>query len=108
MWFICLFFPCLIALYIHSKKFKINNYVEYLMLYGIYNVLVNLFGSFVCAFKSSQSWYALDKNIFTFSFSFKYLLITCLFSFIIIYILEFINNNFKLEVILRRKNNEKK
>lgn len=108
MWFICLFFPCLIALFIHSKKFKVNDNIEYIMLYGIYNVLVNLFGSFVCTFKSSQAWYALDKNIFTFSFSYKYLLITCLFSFIITYILEFIKDNFKLEVILRRINYEKK
>lgn len=108
MQFICLFLPPLLALWVDMNINKINSYSYNLIIkYFLYCLFINYFNNLVVWFISSEKYYYYSMNTFTYDFCFKFLSMSIIFSVVIPVCFKIIKDNFKLEIEVRNKKNDK-
>lgn len=96
---ICLFFPAFILID------KYNNVLDYIKEYFVSNVKINTLVFFVLFMIKRNEVFYLNTDVFTLSFSFKYLAI----SMVIAYFIKIISKNFKVKFkFIKENNNEEK
>lgn len=101
--FICLFLPAFIAFKIHLRYFKCENIVEYISVYSIYNVIINMCVVIICSMFTEHLYDTFTEQIFTFGFSAKFLLLSVAISTFIPFVYKFIYNNVNIKIDVRKK-----
>ncbi len=103
MLYICLFFPAAISLAIHKKFYKNKEFVDLLIIYVVYNFLINFLINLFSYFVSDIKYNIYDINLFTIDFSTKYMLLALIISIILPLLFRFLQSNFKLSFRLKEK-----
>lgn len=103
--FICFFVPSFISLYIDLRINKINKFsYELIIKYFIYTFIINLLGNTAVYLISSEKNFYYMESIFTYEFIFKYMWMTLLFAIILPIIFKIIEENVKVNILVRKKN----
>ncbi len=95
--FICLFFPALILNYILDSKEKFN-FLNFIIHYGIYNILVNSIMLFIINYIKENSYLILNSDAFTVSFSLKYMLLASVIALFLGLFIKYIRKNFNVTI----------
>lgn len=103
MLYICLFFPAVISLAIHKKFYKNEEFDDLLIIYIIYNFLINLSINLLSYFISDIKENIYDINLFTVDFSTKYMILALIISSIFPLLFKFFQSNFKISFKLKEK-----
>lgn len=104
MWlFICLFLPTFIAFRIHLKYFKSDNLIDYISVYSIYNVIINMSICIICSVFTGHLYSIFNEELFTFGFSAKFLLLSSVLNIIYPVLYKIIVDNFSLKIKVRKR-----
>lgn len=106
MQFICLFIPGLISA---SLDFEINkkeinkNYILFISKWLIYVFIINMITNIIFCIFSSNKLVLYSNSIYTYSYCFKFMLITGILSIVIPELLNVGKNKFKIEISISKK-----
>lgn len=101
--FICYFMPSFISLNIYKNLVKMKDLKQFIIHYGIFVSLNNLFTLLIVMIKNLDK--SFEFSMISVTYCFKYLFFSIIFSIIMPYIIQIINRN--IEINVEVKKNEK-
>lgn len=103
--FICFFIPSFFSLFIDIKLNNIKKFDhELIVKYFVYNFFINIVGNSAVYIISSEKHFYYMESIFTYEFIFKYMWMALIISIILPILFKIIEENFKVNIITRKKN----